>query len=120
MFSGRSMFVNTKNIPIARGNENASIIGRLLPNLVCTLSAMYPITGFTIAFHMDPTAAIVPAVAGEIPAIVVRKNSKNTPMKPYAVASPRDANPYPIFSTKVVFCIIYPFALVLTNTLYHS
>ena len=47
--------------------------------------------GLKIAFQTAPTAAIVPAIPGEIPAIVVKKKSKNTPINPYAAASPPPA-----------------------------
>ena len=48
---------------------------------------------------------MTPAMAGGISAIVVRKKRKNVPTKPYEMASPREAMPYPNFSLNVVFSI---------------
>ena len=72
-------FENIKNIESARGIENKSTIGRLLPSFVLTLSEQKPMMGFMNAFQMAPNAMMLPAVPGLISATVVKKNIKNEP-----------------------------------------
>lgn len=85
--------------------EKIDITGLRLPKRVVILSARYPMTGLNTAFHTEPIATMTPAMAGGISAIVVRKKRKNVPTKPYEMASPREAMPYPNFSLNVVFSI---------------
>lgn len=101
------MFISVKstNNMTLRNMEKKNITGLRLPNLVDTLSEIYPMIGLKTAFHMEPMATMVPAAAGGILATVVRKNSRNVPTIPYEIASPREAMPYPSFSRKVVFAI---------------
>ena len=53
--------------------------------------------GLNTALAIAPTAVMVPAAAGSMPATVVRKKIRKVPVKVYTAASPAPADAYPIF-----------------------
>ena len=49
--------------------------------------------GLNTAFQPEPIAIIIPAIPGDMPATVVRKNRKNVPTKLYEIESASEAIP---------------------------
>jgi hypothetical protein len=60
----------------AYGTDETIIIGLLLPYFDLRLSEINPIIGSVIASHNTAIRDIVPAIAGDTPAISVKKNKK--------------------------------------------
>lgn len=82
-----SKVVNSRLVIIATGKDAIIRKGLRLPNLVLVPSDLNPTIGPHIASQMEPMAVIVPAMAGLIPATVVRNSSRYVPDKVYIALS---------------------------------
>ena len=101
-----SMLVNSKVTEAHINTEPVLMKGRLLPLGFFVLSDQRPIIGSVTASHNTATIEMTPAIAGCMPAMVVRKKLKKEKNTLYPIPSPMAPIPYPMAVPFLSFSIL--------------
>ena len=103
-----SMAVKSRLVITATGKAATRRKGFLLPNRVRVLSDLKPTMGPQMASQTEPTAEMVPAMAGFTPATVVRYRSRYVPERVYSALSHMPPIPYDNFVENLSFIMKSP------------